>query len=288
MLGKVTISKDLKKAASETEKLREAKIILAIGEKGVGKTFETMRFLNEEYTKTTRNKRGRKVLIYDTNGEFENVDPISVYDIPLYNIQKQVEIRRVLARDPDSFQHLGVRGKYELLETILAEENTPRGMGLLLEDLNSYTTGATSQSMVDVLTTNRHKDLDIFVHLQTFRAVPPRIWGNINIMRLHGTGDDVTQVFNKVRNQRLTHVANCLVQEKVKTNPRFFVYVDYDENIIYGKGFDMNDMIDASILYYYSSASEKNRFKAHQQKDKMKLEDFIKNIATEFTTKKYV
>jgi hypothetical protein len=281
---RVAISQNLKKAASETKKLREAKIILAIGERGVGKTHETMRFFNEEYCITTPIKHGRKVLIYDTNGEFENVDPLSFYDVSKFNIQKKIEIRRILARDPDTFKPLGVTDKYKLLEALLQEENSPRAMALLLEDLNSYTTGTTSVSMVNVLTTNRHRELDIFIHLQTFRAVPPRIWGNINIMRLHGTGDDVTQVFNKVRNPRLTHVANILVQEKTKTDKRFFCFVDYDENTISGK-FTYNEIFDACHMFYLYNKSERNRFSVLRQKQKITEKQFIDNLVKEFTKK---
>ena len=40
----------LKQAAKETKRYRESKKILVIGETGTGKTHETMRFFNEEYT----------------------------------------------------------------------------------------------------------------------------------------------------------------------------------------------------------------------------------------------
>jgi hypothetical protein len=282
---RVQNSAELEQAAKETTKLREAKIVLAIGEKGVGKTFETMRFFNEEYCVSSRTKLGKKVLIYDTNGEFEDVDPISLYDIPKFNIQKVIEIRRVLARHPDTFEHLGVNGKTMLLEQILTEKNAPRGMALLLEDLNSYVMGATSQSIVDFLTTNRHKELDIFIHMQTFRAVPPRIWGNVNLVRLHQTGDDVSQVLNKVRNRRLTSVANILTQQKCKKDKRFFCYIDYDDNTVSGD-FTYQDIFDACHMFFFSSNAEKNNQKMLYSRDKrITIEAYVKELVKEFTDK---
>lgn len=284
---RVENSAELNKAASETKKIREAVVLVAIGEKGVGKTHETMRFVNEEYSKSTPTKRGRKFLIYDTNGEFEHVDPISVYDIPKFNQQMVIETRRVLARDPDTFAHLGVDGKVELLEKMLHEKNTPRGMGLLLEDINSYATGATSKRMIDVLTTNRHKELDLFTHFQTFRAVPPRFWGNVNILRLHATGDDVSQVKLKVRNFRLTYLANILVNEKALEDRRFFVFVDYDKNIISGK-FSYQDIWEACFVLMNSSSQELNRFKMLKIKNKKLTQDqYIDMLVKEFTVSKY-
>lgn len=281
--NRVENSAALEKAAKSTKPLREAVVMLAIGEKGVGKTYETTRFFNEEYTVTTPTKLGRKVVIYDTNGEFENVDPISLYDLPKFNLQKVIEIRRILARDPNTFAHIGIDGKVKLLEEIMSEHNSPRGMGLLLEDLNSYATGITSKKMIDVLTTNRHKELDLFIHLQTFRAVPPRIWGNINIMRLHKTGDDVFQIKNKVRNFRLTLLGNLLVQHKTLKDKRFFVFIDYDKNIVYGK-FDVNDMRQACAMLLYSSPQDQARLKMLQKSNKKYTEEmYISDLIKEFT-----
>ena len=273
----------LKQAAKETKPLREAVVMLAIGEKGVGKTFETMRFFNEEYTTSSTSKRGRKVVIYDTNGEFENIDPISLYDLPKFNLQKVIEIRRILARDPNTFSHIGIDGKVTLLEEIMSEQNSPRGMGLLLEDLNSYATGITSKKMIDVLTTNRHKELDLFIHLQTFRAVPPRIWGNVNIMRLHKTGDDVFQIKNKVRNFRLTLLGNILVQNKTLNDKRFFVFIDYDKNIVSGD-FNQKDIREACAMLCHMSAQDKAKFKMLKMSNKSFTEEmYINQLIQEFT-----
>lgn len=281
MAKRVEIDSALQNAARQTKKLREPKIVLAIGKKGVGKTYETMRFFNEEYTKTTARKKGRKVLIYDTNGEFSDVDPISPYHISMYNAQTQIEIRRVLARDPDTFEHLGVDGKFALLEQILKPDNAPRGMCLLLEDLNGYAIGANSKSMVDALTTNRHKDLDIFIHFQTFNAVPPRIYGNIDILRLHRTLGGIQKVLDKLTDEKMTLIGYYLVQIKTKENFRFFVNIDYSEGKIYGD-FTFKDMIDACTLYYYKTTWEKKEYLALKTKDNLTEEQYIKSIASEY------
>lgn len=246
---RVEVSSELKQQAKESNvSTREAKTIVAIGERGVGKTFTTLKFFKEDYTVSRPNKIGRKALIFDTNGEFEDIDPIGFNQVNLFKAQTTIEVRRILASiHPTTGKPLGIDGKAKLLEDLL-EVQTPRNMGLLLEDLNSYVIGATSKKMIDVLTTNRHRALDIFIHLQTFRSVPPRIWGNMNILRLHKTGDSVDQIKTKVRNFPLTKVGNLLVQEKCKIDPRFFVYIDYDSVKIIGK-FDRAELYNACLEY---------------------------------------
>lgn len=273
----------LKQAAKETKRYRESKKILVIGETGTGKTHETMRFFNEEYTVSTPSKSGKKVLIYDVNGEFDYIDPISLFDIPKFNIQKVIEIRRILARDPITFEHLGDNGKYKLFEQIMKEKNSPRGMGLLLEDLNNYTINANSEKMIDVLTTNRHKELDLFIHLQTFRAVPPRIWGNLNILRLHRTGDDVLQIKSKVKNFRLTLVGNILVQNKCIEDPRFFVFINYDDNTVSGN-FNYPDIKRACQMLLHVSPQDKLKLKMFKLENKnFKEENYVDLLVKEFT-----
>lgn len=286
--NRVSSSAELKKAAKETSShnSREAVTILAIGEKGVGKTFTSMNFFKDNYIKTIGPKKGRKVLIFDTNGEFPDIEPLHFEQIKYFNQQKVVEIRRVLAVDPVTYKPLGVDGKARLLERIF-EEQTPRDMGVFLEDLNSYITQTTSKQMIDVLTTNRHKAIDLFIHLQTFRAVPPRIWGNVNLIRLHKTGDGVRQVLNKVRNAKLTEVAYNIVEEKCKQDIRFYVWIDYDNRCITGK-FKYSDLVNAATEYAISR--EKEKIKLIRQKNKISEEEAIKvvaeSIAQEFKPKK--
>lgn len=286
--NRVASSAELKKAAKQNTSAnsREAVTILAIGEKGVGKTYTSMNFFKENYTKNIGSKKGRKVLIFDTNGEFEDIEPLHFEQIKYFNTQKVVEIRRVLALDPVTFKPLGVDGKARLLERIF-EEQTPRDMAVFLEDLNSYITQTTSKQMIDVLTTNRHKAIDLFIHLQTFRAVPPRIWGNVNLIRLHQTGDGVRQVLNKVRNARLTEVAYNLVEEKCKTNKRFYCWIDYDNKCISGK-FTFKDLKEACLEYVISN--EKDRIKLEMKKNNLNEMDAIEvvasSLANEFKPKK--
>lgn len=240
------IKEQAKKEAKELEG-REPICMLCLGEKGVGKTFTSLKFFEEVYTKTTPQKAGMKLLIFDTNQEFENVDPIRFQDIEAFKKQTLIEMRRLLPKDPETLRDLGMDGKADLLERLLDQE-VPRNMGLFLEDYNSYVIGAQSKKMIDLLTTNRHKALDLFIHLQTFRAVPPRIWGNVNILRLHNTGDGCEQIKDKVKNYKMTKVANILVANKVKQDPRFYVYFNYDNKKITGK-FTRDEIMEAAWEY---------------------------------------
>ena len=70
----------------------------SVGGTGVGKTFDNMKFIREVYS-NPKNPNARKTLIYDVNEEFEDVKPIMPKDIPQFNRQQAIEIRRVLPRD---------------------------------------------------------------------------------------------------------------------------------------------------------------------------------------------
>jgi hypothetical protein len=61
---------------------REPILMCATGKKGVGKTYTTMRLI-EDYTKPNKKtgKKARKVLIYDINMEYTEFKAISVKDI---------------------------------------------------------------------------------------------------------------------------------------------------------------------------------------------------------------
>jgi len=279
---------------------REAKIILAIGKKRVGKTHETNRLMMEEYTLR------RKMLIFDTNGEFSHVTPLHFNQLKAFMAQSKIEARRLMPTDPITNLPLGSQGKLDLLKRIL-DEVKPRKMGLLLEDINSYFTAASSSEMISLLTTNAHYSLDVFIHMQSFRAAPPRIWGNVSIVRLHKTHDSPEQVKEKITNLQLSQIAEIIVNNRyrgvrdrdkstpentvwiIAPDPRFFLYIDYDENIVHGN-FTRKD-IQMACEEYVDIHYPPKRLSSYMRRNKIKDKDraifeMAEELVIEYTKKK--
>lgn len=227
---------------------REPQKLVAVGGTGVGKTHTSIGYVKDIYS-NPKNPGARKTLIYDTNMEFKDIKPLKANQIPAFNKQKSIEIRRVLPMD-DSGRELGMDEKYDLLCDIIDNYSFRNGL-LYLEDLNNYVTNAHTKHLINLLTTNRHKLLDIFINLQTYGALPPRIWGNVNILRIHKCNDSPFQT--KIKNQlhgkiEPLRIADILVNDKTIADPRFYVHVDFATLKISGN-FSMDEFINSCKKY---------------------------------------
>jgi len=222
--------------------MREPKLIIATGGKGVGKTYTTCKVI-ERYIRsdTKTGKEGRKVLIFDVNEEYDNSELknnghkfetklLSIKDIAKFAQQKRPEVRRILARDENG-QPLGIDGKIALLEKILQYY---RGGLLVLEDINNYLIDTRTQEIISVMTTNRHRDLDIYIHLQSLSPVTTRMWQNCAFVRFHKQNDSVIRYKNRLPIPEMYFIAETLVNLQCKTNRRFFCYVDNEMSRISG------------------------------------------------------
>jgi len=228
--------------------LRQPLKQVSIGGTGVGKTFENMRFIKEVYS-NPKLPDARKCLIYDVNKEFKDIKPIAPEDIPHFIRQKKIEIRRVLPDDAYG-NELGMDEKYELLCDMVDNYQFRNGL-LYLEDINNYVTTANTKHLINLLTTNRHKLLDILISLQTLVDLPPRIWGNVNVLNIHKANDDPFQ--SRIKNQisgkiEPLRIANIMVTTKTQFDPRFFCTFNFGTLKITGK-FTTPDFIDACEKY---------------------------------------
>jgi hypothetical protein len=222
---------------------------VSIGGTGAGKTWDNMKFIKEVYSNPS-NPNARKTLIYDVNEEHPDIKAIKPQHIPAFVRQQTIEIRRVLPRDEKSGRELGLTEKYDLLCDIINNYMFRNGL-LYLEDINNYTVHTQSTELINLLTTNRHKLLDIFISLQTFRSLPPRLWGNINVLKIHKTNDSPYQ--SKIRDQIEGHmevlrIAHIMVNDKTMFDERFFVTLNMSSKKITGQ-FSLNDFVDATEKY---------------------------------------
>jgi len=149
----------------------------------------------------------------------------------------------------------------DILRTIL---KTYRNGGLLLEDINAYLIDASSKDVISAFTRNRQRNLDVLVHYQSLRAIPPRILANMNFLRFHKTNENVSTIENKLNNAELFYIAQALVNHKFKTDIRFYCYVDNEMDKISGT-FSKKDFRVACYIYLKENKpamlkSAQNRF----------------------------
>jgi hypothetical protein len=263
--------------------MREPLLIIATGQKGVGKTYATKKLI-AQYTKPNvqTGKQARKVIIYDVNMEYEQFKAISVDDLQKFTMQKRVEVRRVLPRLPNG-KIASIDEMMEIMNKIL--ENYAGGL-LVLEDINRYLIGTQTQEIIGTIATNRHRDLDIMIHLQSLAAVTPRMWQNTSSVRFHKQMDSIDRYQNRIPYFEILKIAQILVENQYNGgNKRFFCYVSGDESYIKG-AFSKNSLMMACREYAEKYPKEMKLIMQRLSKGKDKREEALK-IVTNDLFKKY-
>ncbi len=212
---------------------REPMIMIAVGTKGVGKTYTTRK---EIAYQVIHNKR--KVLIYDASldPELKNYKTLPKNFISKFAESRKPEIRRVLAVD-EYGRELATDEKIELLKYIL--ENFKNGI-LVLEDFNKYVTNPNElQELIGVITTNRHRNLDIIFHYQSLRAVTTRMFQNTRCFRVHKDLESPDTFKERLSDKyELFKLAYLIVDSEYRkgtpAGKRFYLYVLTDDFKIIG------------------------------------------------------
>jgi hypothetical protein len=239
------------------ERMREPQLIVATGTKGVGKTYTTCKIIQEYLTPNFKlGKKPRKVLIFDANGEYNNQEiekhrfrfrtkVLALKDIEEWTKQSRVEVRRILPVDANG-NEVGTEKYPEILNVVL---HYYRGGMLILEDINKYLVETRDAKIIGALTTNRHRDLDIYIHLQSLAPLTTRMWQNANVVRFHYQMDDIDRYRARIPNYELFKIAQIMVNEKYYSgHERFFCYVMSQLNKIKGE-FEKKDFISACRIY---------------------------------------
>lgn len=216
--------------------LREPLLGCAIGKKGIGKTYTTLqtiyKYVNGD---PARGILGRKFLIFDVNDEFEKVKAISIKDVIRFSAQKTPEIRRIRIWKDNGKGKMTLDEMAEALYFIL---DNYRGGGLLIEDISKYTGDNYNRDIIGAICTQRHMDCDIIMHFQTIgKLAHPKIWGNMNYVRMHKTTDTVKRHETKFAGD-VEHLKICefLVDAQYRDgDPRFSCYLNLDNLKISGK-----------------------------------------------------
>lgn len=259
---------------------REAGLMTSAGVQGVGKTYQNMGVI-ARYVKDKLDikVRGRKVLIFDTNGEYTQeeflknghqvtIKTIALSDVRAFAKSDLVEIRRIDAK------HLGIPEKKAILDFLV--RNWKNGL-LVLEDINTYVLNILAmENVVGRIISLRHKAIDCLISYQSLRAVEPRIWQNSRWVRMHFQADDVDDIKDKVTNPELYKIAQIMVNHRYlnateqNMGERFFVYITKFGRKLEG-GFGKEEFMHATKGYL--------NIKPKQVKDIMRIESISQEEA---------
>jgi choline kinase len=174
----------------------------------------------------------RRVLILDVNDEFTDVKAIRIQDVGVFSVHPMIEIRRI--------RPFLDNGKKMTLDDIantlfLILENYRNGL-LLIEDINKYISDTMPNDLVGAICTNRHIGVDIIIHYQSIGRITSKVWQNLNVIRMHKITDAVKRHKHKFEDKfEYLSIAEILInQEYEKGNKRFFLYVNVDDEKVYG------------------------------------------------------
>ena len=230
--------------------MREPKLGMAVGKKGIGKTYQTQILLDSYvYGNPQKGVKPRKVLILDVNDEFVQYKAISMKDLVKFSVMPHAEIRRVRPFNEETGIRLTLNEIADCLWEIL---HYFRGGMLLIEDINRYISDFLPNDLVGAICSNRHTDLDIIMHFQSIGRITTKIWQNANWLRFHKNSDSVERHRNKFpdKYEMFCIAENIVNSQYFNDNKYYYIYIDLDEEKIRGK--ITLKMIDTGIDEYLS------------------------------------
>lgn len=233
--------------------MREALLGVAVGKKGIGKTYTTMQTI-KNYVNGSANIKPRRALILDVNDEFEDVKAISVDHVKLFSHHPKVEVRRVRCYNPNGTKMT----LNEIADTLKIILDTYKGGLLLVEDINKYISDNLPTDLIGAICTNRHTSTDIIMHFQSIGRITPKIWQNINFLRFHKNTDSVDKHQRKFDDRyEAFKICEILVNKQYHNgNNRFYLTYDCDTETIYGN-YSKAQIMDAIEEYISLSYNRK-------------------------------
>jgi hypothetical protein len=268
---------------------RNAGMMCITGIQGVGKTYLNQ-YIIYDYCrdKIAIRVKGRKCLIFDTNGEYtasqfsknglENFEakPLALKDVGSWSKSDLIECRRIDAKS------LPIPQKREAIEYIMRFFRN--GM-LVLEDVNTYILNVTHmEKIVSGLVNLRHRGVDILISYQSARPVEPRIWQNSRWVRMHYQADNVADIKGKLPNATLFKIAQNIVNNRYfNGDERFYVYVHSFANKIEG---DFTEEEFKKGCYQYLNANKKY-LKEHKEMNNCSVEQAMEELTDQFIKQYY-
>lgn len=211
--------------------MREAVLGVAVGKKGIGKTYITMQMI-QKYVKGLGGLKPRRALIIDVNDEFEEVKGISLSHVKVFSHHPKIEVRRIRPFNPDGSK-MSLNEITDALKVVL--DNYKGGL-LLIEDINKYVSDHAPNDLIGALCTNRHTSTDIIMHFQSIGRISTKVWQNLNWIRFHKNTDSVDKHHKKFddRHEALKIVELMVNKQYHNADKRFFCTYNCDDEKIYG------------------------------------------------------
>lgn len=232
---------------------RIPKLGVAVGKKGIGKTYTTTQMI-DGYIEGRGGLEPRRALILDVNDEFTQYKAISLKHIELFSVHPKIEARRVRPFSDDG-RRMTLKDIADALWRIL---EVYRGGLLLIEDINKYISDNLPNDLIGAICTNRHTNTDIVMHFQSIGRITPKIWQNINWLRFHKNSDTVERHKNKFPDKigMLSLVESIVNKKYYDGDQRNYLWVDIDEERIYGnlKPKEIDEAINDYCSMNYRSA----------------------------------
>jgi len=127
----------------------------------------------------------------------------------------------------------------------------------LIEDINKYVGDHLPTDIVGAICSNRHTDLDIIMHFQSIGRITTKVWQNANWLRFHKNSDSIERHRNKFpdKYEMFSIAENIVNTQYFNDNPRYFMYVDLDEEKLKGKMSEaiINNGIDEYLSKNFNS-----------------------------------
>ena len=214
--------------------MREPLLGVAVGKKGVGKTFTTNRVIKQYVMGNPASGiMPRKVLILDANDEYTEYKAIALKDLMLFSVHPLVEARRIRPIHAD--------GKKMTLDDLATTLNyileVFSGGLLLIEDINRFTSDFMPQDLMGAIATNRHRDLDIILHYQGIGRIGTKVWQNINWLRMHKITESAMRHAKKFEDKyEIIRICELMVNTQFFSgNERYYQYIDCENMCFQGK-----------------------------------------------------
>ena len=196
---------------------RNIGIFIATGRKGSGKTFLTVKEIEQYINDEAGVRNGRRGIIFDVNREksytqFPTIQYFSDIEDAWERTKHirtfpQKTIRRII---PYRRNGIPMDANEQLQVVIDLAQHFKDGV-ILLEDINKYLIDSKSQDVIGMLTQVRHNKTDIYIHLQSLSPVTTRMWQNVNYIRFHHQTDSIDRYKDRIPDYTLMRIAQLIV-----------------------------------------------------------------------------
>lgn len=217
---------------------REPLLMSVSGKKGVGKSFTTMKYLRLYVAgNPAAGVPGRKVLIFDVNNEYSDkvkfpfIRALALKDVSLFSVRPYAEIRRI-APFFDDGTPMSLGDMAGVLQWLVGAFS--KGL-LLIEDINKYVGDNMPGDLIGAICTNRHSEVDIILHYQSIGRITPKVWQNMNVIRMHRGTDSVMRHKTKFEDKfEYLQIAEKIINKQFMSgNMHYYLFVDFDTEKIH-------------------------------------------------------